>query len=83
MQISDIPTGTFNAVLTDLRAEEWKTVSEYAGFDAWIDSGLAVLKKQGVKLEFEWEPYFEGKVQGPVFWLQQLKNRCALTQQIR
>ena len=44
-KISDIPTDIFYRVISELRSEEWKVVSEYAGFDKGIDYDLYVLKR--------------------------------------
>ncbi len=78
MLISDIPTHTFNLMVSELRSEKWKKVAEYDGFDAWIDYGMVVLKKSGVKLKFEWDNWFEGSVRGPDVLLQELQKRYKL-----
>ncbi len=79
MKINGIPTDTFYQMLADLGTEQWKTVSEYAGFDKGIDYDLVVLKRQGIKLKFEWDNWFEGNVKGPDILVQELRERYRLT----
>jgi hypothetical protein len=73
--ITGIPTEQFNRLIAALRAEGWKKTSEYSGFDAWIDYGYICLKKDGVKLKFEWDNWDEGSVEGPAAAIQGLGNR--------
>ena len=64
MKISDIPTETFNQIIKDLRSQGWRKIEEYDGFDAWIDYGKMVLRKNGEELVFEWDNWEEGTVEG-------------------
>lgn len=79
MLLSDIPTDAFNRIIAELRADGWKKIKEYDGFDAWIDYGFVVLQKQGVRLTFEWDNWIEGSLEGPETQLQELKAKYALT----
>ena len=63
--IKDIPTDQFNALAEQLIASGWKKTYEYAGFDAWIDYGRIKLRKDGSKLNLEWDNWTEGSVEGP------------------
>ena len=61
MLLSDIPTDAFNRIIAELRAAGWKQVKEYNGVGAWIDYGLVLLQKQGVRLSFEWDNWCEAE----------------------
>ena len=63
--IKDIPTDEFNALARQLIASGWKKTFEYGGFDAWIDYGRIKLRKDGIKLNLEWDNWTEGSVEGP------------------
>lgn len=63
--IKDIPTDKFNELVQQLIASGWKKTYEYAGFDAWIDYGRIKLRKDGSKLNLEWDNWTEGSVEGP------------------
>ena len=63
--IKDIPTDAFNALARQLIASGWKKTYEYTGFDAWIDYGRIKLRKNGSRLNFEWDNWTEGSVEGP------------------
>jgi hypothetical protein len=63
--IRDIPTDQFNALAQQLIATGWKKTYEYTGFDAWIDYGRIKLRKDGSKLNLEWDNWTEGSVEGP------------------
>ncbi len=64
MKFADIPTETFNLIMKDLRSQGWRKIEEYDGFDAWIDYGKVVLRKNGEQLVFEWDNWEEGRVEG-------------------
>ena len=78
MKVPDIPTDIFYQIISELRSEEWKAVLEYAGFYAGTDYDLVVLKRQGVKLKFEWDNWLEGSVEGPNTQVQELRARYSL-----
>ncbi|MBC8139130.1 MAG: hypothetical protein H8F28_24925 [Fibrella sp.] len=78
MTVSDIPTDTFNRIITDLCSAGWETVSEYNGMDAWIDYGRIELRQGDASLIFEWDNWSEGAIQGPDHLLQSLKEEYAL-----
>ena len=78
MLITDIPTETFNQILADLCADGWRVVSEYNGFDAWIDYGSVVLRRDGETLTFEWTNWFEGEVYGPDALILKLQEKYDL-----
>ena len=62
--IKDIPTEQFNDIIKSLAEEGWSLVSEYSGFDAWIDYGRVKLRKGGHRLKFEWDNWTEGSIEG-------------------
>jgi hypothetical protein len=70
--IKDIPTEQFNALLKSLIDSGWLTTYVYDGFDAWIDYGQVKLKKDGIKLNFEWDNWTEGSVEGPANFIKEL-----------
>ena len=75
MKIDGIPTDTFYQIIADLSADQWKVMSEYAGFDKGIDYDLIVLKKQGITLKFVWVLYLDGSVNGPEALLLELREK--------
>jgi hypothetical protein len=77
--IQDIPTDEFNELILSLQSEGWEKVFEYAGFDAWIDYGSVRLKKNGVKLKFEWDNWDEGSIEGTAAAITALANRFGYT----
>ena len=78
MKLNAVPTDTFYRILADLHAEQWKIVSEYAGFDRGIDCDFVVLKRQGIKLKFVWVLYLDGSVEGPDSLVLELRERYSL-----
>jgi hypothetical protein len=62
--IKDIPTDRFNQLIEAMTQDGWYKSSEYDGFDAWIDYGKVVLKKDRLRLKFEWDNHTEGSVEG-------------------
>ena len=75
MKVADIPTAKFNHILDELRSEGWRKAEEYDAFDAWIDYGRVVLVKGGDRLEFEWDNWMEGAIDGSDAVVLQLKER--------
>ncbi len=63
--ITDIPTDEFNALTQQLLASGWEKTSEYEGPDAWIDYGRIKLRKDGARLNLEWDNWTEGSLEGP------------------
>lgn len=78
MILSDIPTDTFNQILADLCADGWKILREYDGIDAWIDYGNIELGKDELRLTFEWDNWFEGIIDGPDAFVEEIKQRYGL-----
>lgn len=78
MKVADIPTDTFNRIVTEFRADGWKKTEEYDNMDAWIDYGMLVLKKGGASLRFEWDNWMEGTVDGPDEIVQEIQGRYYL-----
>lgn len=76
--IENIPTLLFNEILETMIRDGWKKVSEYDGFDAWMDFGHVVLKKGTEKLEFEWDNWMEGIIRGPSAVLEELSRTYQL-----
>jgi hypothetical protein len=79
MKIADIPTAKFNLILDELRVEGWRKVEEYDNFDAWIDYGRVVLEQGDIRLEFEWDNWMEGVIDGPDAVVEQLRTRYRLS----
>lgn len=65
MKATDIPTHEFNSIICRLLRYGWRKMYEYENFDAWIDYGKVVLERDGTRLVFEWDNWFEGQVEGP------------------
>ena len=63
--IKDLPTARLNRLVEELVATGWRKTSEYDGFDAWIDYGRIILRRDGVRLTLEWDNWTEGSVEGP------------------
>ena len=63
--IKDIPTDKFNDLIKTKIDEGWNKIYVYDEFDAWIDYGKVIIKKDGIKLTFEWDNWTEGSVEGP------------------
>jgi hypothetical protein len=63
--IQDIPTARFNVLAGELRDCGWRNISEYDGFDAWVDYGRITLRRGRRKLTLEWDNWTEGSVEGP------------------
>jgi len=77
-QIASIPTLLFRRIVSDLRAEQWKIISRYDGFEAGIDYDFVVLEKHNTRLKFQWALYRDGSVQGPDTLLQELREKYGL-----
>ena len=77
-KISGIPTEAFKDILKTLRAEGWKTVQEYDGFDAWIDYGMVILQMGEKVLRFEWDNWMEGTVEGQKDVVEKVRHRFSL-----
>ncbi|MGN6386377.1 MAG: hypothetical protein ACTHMT_09070 [Verrucomicrobiota bacterium] len=77
-KISGIPTEAFKDILKILRAEGWKTVQEYDGFDAWIDYGMVILQMGEKVLRFEWDNWMEGTVEGQKDVVEEICHRFSL-----
>lgn len=76
--INDIPSERLAEIGAQLKAEGWKKTYEYDRFDAWIDHGCVKLKKDGVKLKIEWDPYLEGSIEGPKAVICEMADRFEL-----
>src|SRR5690242_18310083 len=63
--INNIPTEQFDRLAKQLVDQGWRKTSEYDGFDAWIDYGRIRLRKDRVRLTFEWDNWTEGSIEGP------------------
>ena len=62
--IKDIPTDQFNQIIKSLVQDGWTVESEYSGHDAWIDYGRVKLRRGSQRLEFEWDNWTEGSIEG-------------------
>jgi len=77
--ILNIPTQRLNDLKAALLAQGWRQTYEYDNFDAWIDYGKVILKKDGVRLILEWDNWSEGSVEGPRTALAHLAEQQGLT----
>ena len=77
--IKDIPTEQFNALLKSLISAGWQKTYAYDGFDAWIDYGQVKLKKDGARLNCEWDNWTEGSIEGPASLIREISERYNLT----
>ncbi|MEM7277739.1 MAG: hypothetical protein AAF385_06395 [Pseudomonadota bacterium] len=62
--ITDIPTDQLNEIIRGLISDGWEKYYEYEGFDAWIDYGCVKLRRERVRLKFEWDNWTEGSIEG-------------------
>lgn len=76
IKVCDIPTDLFNEVLEQLLNSGWTKIYEYDNFDAWIDYGKVVVKKDGTRVVLEWTNWLEGEVEGPDAVLRSLGLSC-------
>jgi len=83
--IENIDSKTGDKVLTALRADKWKLVSQYyiLAFDKGIDFDYYRLKKNSQELYFEWDNWFEWKIFGSQQILKQLVDDYSLKQAIK
>jgi hypothetical protein len=77
--IQDLPTERFRRFVEALVAEGWRNTSEYDGFDAWIDYGRIVLRRNGIRLTLEWDNWTEGSVEGPRSVIEKIAQQHSLT----
>ena len=63
--IRDIPTERYNELPDWLRQRGWTLVSEYDGFDAWVDFGELRFERDGTRIRLEWDNWTEGSIEGP------------------
>jgi len=68
--IKDIPTDRFSSFIEELLSAGWKKAYVYEGFDAWIDYGKVKLKKDRIRLTFEWDNWTEGSIEGPANFIE-------------
>ena len=59
---TSIETGKWYSIIKSLKRNGWKVVSEYNLFDKGIDFDLYELKKNGEKIIFAWDNWFEGEI---------------------
>ncbi|HEY9096965.1 MAG TPA: hypothetical protein VIN35_14560 [Hydrogenophaga sp.] len=81
--ITDIGPAVFDRLLLELESDQWKVVARYAGIDAGIDYDCVRLKRDGVRLKCEWDPWGEWSVEGPASVLRAIADRFKLTAQAR
>jgi len=83
--IENIDTKTGDEILTALRDDKWKLVSQYyiLAFDKGIDFDYYRLKKNGQELYFEWDNWFEWKIFGSQQMLKQLVSDYSLKLEIK
>ena len=77
--IRDIPTDIFNSYIDDFIQDDWIKYFEYSGFDAWIDYGCIKLRKEKLRLKFEWDNWEEGSIEGPKPVIQSIAEKYNLT----
>ena len=78
--IENISTDLGNEILDFLKSEKWKVVAQYSplSFDKGIDYDSYVLSKNGHQLKFEWDNWFEWKIEGNKAVIKDLSNRFLL-----
>jgi len=80
MMLENIDTELGNRIIEQLRSEGWKLRSQYSpfAFDKGIDYDSYTLRNKKVELVFEWDNWFEWKVNGPDEILQALAKRFVI-----
>jgi hypothetical protein len=81
--IADVGQEAFERVLLDLEAERWSVVGRYAGIDAGIDYDCVRLKRHGICLKCEWDPWEEWSIEGPAALLREMADRFKLVSRAR
>ncbi|MGH1484955.1 MAG: hypothetical protein ACRBCI_01970 [Cellvibrionaceae bacterium] len=66
MKLININTKLGNKILEDLKNDGWKKTKEYSilAFDKGIDYDSYTIKKNKLKLEFEWTNWLEWEISG-------------------
>ena len=79
----DVNTDLGNHILRDFKSEGWKVTSEYSDqmFDKGIDFDAYSLKRDGVKIEFEWDNWEDWIITGPAEVMSELAQRYSLGNQ--
>lgn len=75
--ITDIKTETFNKLIADLCAEGWTKIREYDAFDAWIDYGMIILRRDKQRLKCTWTNWDEGKIEGAPEVITELRRKLS------
>jgi SH3-like domain-containing protein len=75
LTLRNVPTKIFNQIVAEFRADGWRKVREYNGFDAWIDYGLIVLKRRGDLLKCEWTNWEDGSFEGSPATIESVKAK--------
>ena len=76
--ITNIPVGTFNKIVRDLRSQGWRKTEEYDALGTWINHNVILLERDGTTLRFDWDHRREGKLDGPEPVVQQLRHEYCL-----
>lgn len=77
--IADIDSAGFDGVLAGLEAGRWKVTARYGGMDAGIDYDCVRLRRDGVRLKCEWDPWDGWSIQGPATAVSEIAERFGLT----
>jgi len=70
--IKNIPTEQFNEIIQNHINDNWIKTYEYSCPDAWLDWGCVKLKKNGMRLKFEWDNWTEGSIEGKPIVLEEI-----------
>lgn len=77
--IQDIPTEQYNTIIQFYLNKGWKKKFDYMGFDKGIDYDRIDLKNNKIKLRFEWDNWFEGKISGPKEEIVEISKQFKIT----
>ena len=59
---TSVDTTKWYSIIKSLKENGWKVVTEYTLFDKGIDFDLYELTKNGEKIQFAWDNWFEGEI---------------------
>lgn len=79
--IANIGNDAFSSVLASLESAGWKVYARYGGFDAGIDYDCIRLKRAGIRLKCEWDPWDAWSIEGPATVIQQMADQFGLVAQ--
>ncbi|WP_148289801.1 hypothetical protein [Ideonella sp. B508-1] len=68
----------FASIIVQLERMGWATYARYGGMDAGIDYDCIRLKRQGIKLKCEWDPWDQWSIEGPKMAIHEIAEQLHL-----